>query len=756
MITWPWVWQDPAQPGQYAVWTVEDGSRIRFARFDTASLPQPINGWSWVNPTAPANAFLRSISIAADGGAGLAVGANATWLWATSSVFGGPNGGGVWRPSTLNLPDTFPPDVQLWHVTQDHFNPNIAWVVGDSGLLARTTAAVGLIVTLEACEFVQPIAPLQPLPIGGLTGIEFMSDMSNGVAVGELTSTLVTEPSGQTHRVAQGGIYHTTDGTHWEQAKMTFLDPDGVETNAPASTHFWKVSFVPNSPIGFAVGGSESSTGYLMATDDGGVSWRQEHHECAEILSNCPSLANCSIPQSACVQQPTSTARGYANMLSQYGITASANGGAIAVGYGSQILLRNPAPTSLRCWTDVSNVCDFSTAPMWGVHQSPDGALVVATGAPGQLRTSADHGLTWSNQGTEGAWRQHDLAVVSTGGQSNNEVIWTCGQMSRITVSYDRGVTYSIQRAETFVPKKAQNLRAIAVRDDGDGNLLNDVGVAVGAPWKLGAAFQWTLLHTSSGGELTPTNACGWSETTVVNGVGAAPAELLAATYAGQTSLGQPSFWCAGANNTVLRSLDGGATWNVEKPCDDPNPAVCADPTPADTKWTAVAFGTVDDGWLSGSTSGGATPVVFRTTNGAASSGVLWTRVTPAPSKPLLDIASKHGETIGIDRDGGVHRWNPTTGAFELLPASGLTDCDHARLEIASDTLGGVHVYVACDSGQMRRYDFSSATWTIVRSPTSFTPGGLAFLSAELGYALFDQVSAPSEGGSSRALLRIE
>jgi hypothetical protein len=756
IVTWPWVWQDPQNPGEYAAWTVEDGARIRFARFTSASAPQPSTPWSWVSPHAPRNLILRAISVADDGMAGMAVGDDATWLWATDSVTGGVSGGGAWKSATVNLPSSFTTIPDFWHVFQNTTAPAEAWVVGESGLLAWTPNGVGLVVDLFACNFVTPAGAPHTLPIGELTGIAFTTDMSAGAAVGDLLTTTTSGPNPTTF--VQGGIYYTTNGQDWHQSTLIFRNPSGTTVNAPLELRFWKVAFVPNSMTGFAVGGVESEVGYLMTTFDGGATWEEEHHQCRGLpaLSCGPLNAICPPQTAQCESFPAALTEGRGKTLSQYGVSTFADGSALSVGYGGQILRRDPLVSGTRKWIDVTNRCDFTSQPLWGVHNSPDGQLSVLTGAPGQVRASADGGASWANLGTEGAWRSQAIEVVATGGDSSGEVVWTCGQASRICVSVDRGATFSTQRAENVGERKNQHLLAIAMRDDGDDLLSNDRGVAVGRLWNPGGVPSWTILHTSSGGEAPNSSTCGWNESTVIDPVGVAPTDLLAAAYAGDLQGGAASFWCAGYDNTVLRSYDGGVTWKLNGPCSLSTGGGCTPQVGNVTDWVALSFASVDEGWLSGFDYNANAPVVFRTTDAGGPNGATWSQVLPALHEMLVDLHSRGGATFGVTAVGDLYRWNSSTLAFDAMPASPYSTPEFSDVEVTLDASSGVHVYVAGANGVLGRFNNATGAWSQLKSESSFTAGGLAFVSAELGYQLFDQDSDPEDGGSARVITRID
>ncbi|MBL8801974.1 MAG: hypothetical protein JNN27_08265 [Planctomycetes bacterium] len=753
IVTWPWVWQDPANPGQYAVWTVEDGGRMRFARFDSSSGATPVNGWIYPRIEQPRNEILRSVSVDAAGLTGIAVGDAGSWFWASDSVNGGGGGGGVWRSSTVTMPPGFSAKNQLWHVFQSPSEPEKVWVVGANGLLARTDSAVALHVTLDGCSFVQPPCAPDPLPIGDLTGIEFSSDMQHGVAVGDLLSASTNGGGSCPNNVVQGGIYHSYDGQTWSQANMFFLTPNN-NTTPPDAMRFWKVSFVPGTHTAIAVGGSNTDRGYLMVSTDGGLNWHEEHHQCRGIApENCePLYDTCSVDLAPCETGASQEPRGYGKSLEQYSVFAYADGTAVTVAYGGQSLRRNPTEPTLRRWDDYTNSCEFTTTPMWGVHASPDGLLTIATGAPGQIRSSIDRGKTWTNLATEGKWRMHEIAAVSGSGPAG-EALWTCGQFGRIAFSLDSGLTFSTQRGRSIGPERFQDLLSIAVRDDGNNVLSDDRGVCVGLPWPASTGDAWTILYTTSGGTAPSGSACGWLDATVIDPSNRPAAGLRVVEHAPAATSGQPHFWCAGEANSVLRSVDGGATWSFMGPCESGSPG-CADPVSATTIWSALAFASQDEGWISGFDYGAGEAVVFHTSDGSAPAPS-WSRVATTANGEIVDIEAAYGFVAAVDNDGGVHLWNDATGEFDLLDYRPHDIEALYEVAIAGPTPSELSVYVCGEKGALASCSLTSGIWTLIRSQSSFTPGGLSFATSKTGYLLFDQKGAASDGGSSRALSRI-
>jgi photosystem II stability/assembly factor-like uncharacterized protein len=178
-----------------------------------------------------------------------------------------------------------------------------------------------------------------------------------------------------------------------------------------------------------------------------------------------------------------------------------------------------------------------------------------------------------------------------------------------------------------------------------------------------------------------------------------------------------------GERGHVLKSTDGGATWQQQR-------------TPTRANLTAVWFADAQNGWAVGHDE-----VILRTTDGGAS----WTRTHYEPDRqqPLLDVwfaNANEGLAIGAfsavyrSTDGGA-TWAPVEFAPQALakpapaPKPAAADAEDEELDMADDEgLDQPHLnaiaasstgklYVAAEAGHLYRSDDGGATWVELPSP---------------------------------------
>jgi photosystem II stability/assembly factor-like uncharacterized protein len=331
-------------------------------------------------------------------------------------------------------------------------------------------------------------------------------------------------------------------------------------------------------------------------------------------------------------------------------------------------------------------------------------------GHSNQIRRTNDRGATWTQEGWDKHWRLAEMAAVSTGGSSSGPALWVVGQQRRIARSLDGGVTWAEQYAinDPVNLEFGRHTNAIAVYDDANNDVTNDVGAAVGMTAAVGGG--WVLQYTVNGGG----TSCGWSAATVAGS--ATPRDLSAVCASGKNG-GQVEFWAVGASDTILVSRDNGATWN---PVTSPTSGVT---------WLGVTFTTLDDGWIVGTL--GSTGYALRVTSGRTTPVL-----TPLPTTtPLQAVHGRNSNVYAVGAGGAVFKYNASLVQFDLVAAaSALTTKPLSAVQVGRK-IGGHEVFVGGLDGVVLRYD-GSTWWKLPKSQTSSDINTMAFLSAVSGFAL--------------------
>jgi photosystem II stability/assembly factor-like uncharacterized protein len=308
----------------------------------------------------------------------------------------------------------------------------------------------------------------------------------------------------------------------------------------------WDIEFAPTTDLANAVvyasSGLGNGCGTIFHGTLGGTVWTQELHQCNGGLPCPPSTTTC-VNSSGCT-----TVHGYDNFASLYSIHVIDAKNAVAVGYGAQVVKRDPVT---QTWTDLSDRCAFGTQPLYhvmGDRGSPQ--KVWSVGAFGALRRSVDGGVSWTELAGHGTWRLQEIAFA------NASEGWAVGQFFRIIHTSDGGATWCLQR-QSACGGPAANLYAIAA---GDASNLVAVGAVDAATNKA------MILQTSNGGGgACPTVVSGWAPPASITCNPASCAALDGLALNDVTCSGNngttSEFWAVGSGGLVLRSTDGGLNW---------------------------------------------------------------------------------------------------------------------------------------------------------------------------------------------------
>ncbi len=727
LISWPWIEEDSSNPGQYLLWTAEEGGRIRFETIANPSSPATTTRWLQdvipVPGDPPFRSILRDVEVL--GVKGIAVGDHASWAWAFHPEL--PNT--AWPASPVVWAATMQSigDVRLWDVDYDG---STAYVVGEGGLVART---VNPTPASPAPVLITPANFVGQAPLGEMRGIDFSGSL--GIAVGDMQFDAFGNLS--------WGLHYTTDGQNWHLSTVKFTTPQGEHVTAAPNEQIelFRVDFVDGTSIAYAVGGFGSNAGYIFRTEDGGSSWLQELHECAGLNhGQCyGSQFTCTPATVPCGTSPVSLNTHWARLNGLYGVAAFSDESATAVGYSGMVVTRDNSVAGPRKWREISTRCDLSTMPLWGVHgNNLDTAVLV--GMPEQIQVTADGGWTW-NRMTPLAGLRFQAATATSSGVGGAGGVWMVGQDCRITRSDDEGGSWTTQFAFASGPDKVRKLTAIAAYDDQDGDPDNDVVVAVGDPRSTAPLVndRPTVLVSIDGGA-----SCWQLQTATDLGMNVGVCTKVLSAGVDPVS-GEPLFWIVGNDELLLRgAISASPQWTPFAP-------TSVDPALTSTvDWTDVAFDGPSFGWLRGDVSGN--QVAYFTSNGEAATPV-WSAVQIPTGVTLTQFSATGFECFAAGKDSssvwGV--WRSNGGAFVPMSSPTLAE---ALTSIAATGGANPVIFLGGQHGLLWRGSGSPITWTEERSLTSLVINGMTFFQPSNGYLFGGPQGEETEGGGANTLIR--
>ncbi len=651
-------------PDSTRAWVVEDGGRIRFTKD---------SGHTWVQQDTPdaARGTLKGIHFLDDLLHGWAV-ADDGFVLATAS--GGARGWTLVNSGPIVDP-TAPARAALlydvWFSDTQH-----GWLAG-LHLLQRTVDGGRTWIDVD-------LRDAQGHPLDRRT-LEVYS-LAFLVQGSQLLGLAVAEP---------GIILRTTDpqGARWT-AVLDIDDPQSLQPacNSTAALEIWDVAFVPGTMLpdarAYAVSGLGNGCGYMFGTKDGGRTWQQESYVPGGLNQHTRAFA-------------------------LYGVSAFADGGAIACGYGGQVLVRDAAQP---VWRDVTNTQSLPTQPLLSIACDPHPGLALSAWTVGDfdaIRRSNDRGKSWSEQAGTQAWRLLALDFPPSPVGAVEITGWVAGQQYRIARSVDSGQTWTQQRAEVSGSVDfGHSLKSLAFAD-----ALN--GIAAGIPSTL--SNQPVIYFTNSGGEVGT-----WIRASVPATLSGT--DFRAACFSGVNALAQNEFWVAGANGRVARSVDGGANWS------EVLVQILGRPSPP--RWFAVAFLDAVTGYFVGTWPDGSAAAV-RIEN-AQSATPSWIDLSPGIPGAFHSVAIDpvSGRTYAVGSGGSVYkrdaadrRFVPVPEAMSLVPAS-------LDLNAVCVIPAGTNHELWAAGGRGFLLHFSNAAWTAPRSATSLTLVGISFANPARGFAV--------------------
>lgn len=708
-------------------WTVEDGGRIRH-RWSATGTPHFQVVPSDVKDTLRRIHFVPDQTYW-DGPTGWAVG---EWGWLIKTDTGGSTwsiidldpGAGQQMPAVL-LPgptDLWPDKESLWDV---HFlDENRGWLCGLHGIWRTVDGGANWIpctVKMQDDRVIFPLSvPPDPISLDILKDTEFYAldviERPNPDQPGtmELIGMVAAEP---------GLVFRTKNGTDWkvvldirclcvQQAQGCATSPQGCSECYDDCTSLPEIDgclMQPGNRLGEAkicgdlehfeawdidisgdqdradsfavmVGGIGHGWGMVFTSEDDGVHWKKEPHECH--LGGAGGAPNCTNPLNYAYNDvPPGHANYYTHTYrtkewgALYGVAIfDGDNSAILSGYGGSVAYRTPTEA---IWRDVSEynarideVPNAVTSPLMGAAASQTGSFTTGKGfivGMGGIIREKDPGTTgWGDatgtvHGTP--WRLRDIYFLdaTTGFQ--------VGQLCRIAKTTDSGTNWNhdlnpplFDPAGTPGGFSGGTLHAVTFAS----GTPSGRGVTVGGkPSELDPNLP-AIYYTKDAGATAWKKAVGFT----LAGQPAAVADgLFDVTFAGWTPTSKADYWAAGGKGFMLHSSDDGRTWTQFVPTTGQGGQ------PTDIKISGVAFKDIDTGIFVGTNDpyppGGPTHAwAFQWKQGNPPS---WTNVSPPVSPPAtynvvafsdVVIAGTTAYAVGEKIIGGVRSGVVMTSSF--------------------------------------------------------------------------------------------
>jgi photosystem II stability/assembly factor-like uncharacterized protein len=469
-----------------------------------------------------------------------------------------------------------------------------------------------------------------------------------------------------------GLIVRSSDGVTWGTALSV---PDFCPT-LPSDLELWDIQFESSGSggdIGYAVGGQGNQCGGMLFTPDGGATWTRE---------------------SSAVLPPT-----------VYGVTALAGGVAIACSYGGRVYRR--MPQQLPRWQDISATlnppADNLLVPLWGAA-SDGGPHVWICGLMNLVYRSADGGDTWQRQRGAGTWRLRDIAFIDV------DRGWAVAQQSTLLRTQDGGQTWVVELANPNAP----NLNAIRFR--GSTN-----GIAVGQP----NPGQPPSLYAYDASAPQPV----WLASSVLAPPVPAPsnAALQSVVWCAPLNL---HAWAVGTKGVVMRSTDGsGLVWEY---FEGPNGTSGAD-------FESIAFDGVDALYVTGMVRATGAALAYR----LRYPNLIWEDLSPGFAGGWNAVAAAPGDVYVAGASaagkGAVYKFDsaspPGAPHWDLVyPAPGNPAAQVFLCFALVGNGAGRTLFAGGERGAVLR--LQGGAWTSLKSETSVTLSGLAFLRTRRGFAV--------------------
>jgi len=682
----------------HRLWTGEDGGRIRFSTD---------NGISWIEQETPRQVRekVQGIFFLPDGSFGWAV-THDGYVLATH------DGGTCWKVLT-NLGD------ELWDVF--FMTRTIGWVCGNGGILMRTGDG--------GCTWTAEDVDLPPDLLPGDVEYYSLDFMRRGDTYMGLTAAEPGLILRRTNESAWSVVLRMDTQDPSKNIPSTLTLPNCCLAGCTEPVEIWDIEIAPDpypvdlsfsGAVIYAVAGIGNSCGMVFRGVRGGLIWSRELHQCAVTAPCWPVLTECT-NTTGCKD-----VLGYSFFSSLYGVFAIDKHNAVAVGYGAQVVKRNPLT---GYWEDHTDRCTQGTQPLYAVvgDRNPQTPWLWSFGVYDAVRHSKDAGVTWREFSGKDFWRLREL--VFTDAQRG----WAAGQHFRIVHTEDGGETWCVQ-TQSNCEGSATNFQAIAAASASNLVAVGGVDEATNKP-----GMKYTLIgggrcHDVSDGWLAPQSiTCLSGDCDILSGV-----VLHDVAFSGNNGTAN-EFWAVGTEGVVLRSYDNGVNW-VQIP-------VVVDGTLRTDDFKGITFLALNRGFVVGADGAAGVAYAFVISGGVP----FFTDATPLGGVPPLNEVSMRGLNsawaVGDAQSATqstVLRWDNLGGRFVHDLAAELLAGGHSLVTVAHATTpqAAPDVWVGGDGGTLL-WSMGGVGWCAADSETDGILRGLSFVNANLGWA-----SGYADGGT--------
>ena len=420
----------------------------------------------------------------------------------------------------------------------------------------------------------------------------------------------------------EGVVLHTSDGgNNWSSQKS------GTREN------LWDITFF-DTDTGWAVG----ENGRLMRTINGGAVWKQTQFD--TITGDIYGVAfedgqnGWAVGEMGTVVRTTDGGRSWARETSGTDETLRSAFSRSPSLEGNErnlwLLAVGDAGTVVRIWEDSDFVGvlarTIDTNDLWAVALV-DSATGWAVGENGAIWSTTDGGFTWSKQ-TSGV--SETLTDVVFADASTGVVVGSAGT---ILSTSDGGETWAVDTSATW---------------------HNLFGVCFASQTETWAVGSLTILHSTSGGSSWSAEPSGTARYATLQDI---------------TFLNEDLGWAVGYAGAILRTIDGGNTWECQK-----RESVY---DLADVWYYDVTFVDSLNGWCVGGRGESPIGLLLHTSDG----GKHWTAQSFDSTQRLYGITFVNTDTgwaVGGDWEGDV-------GAIVLKTTdAGLTWIESANIPTAN------------------------------------------------------------------------